>query len=186
MRFGDRIIQRWRVGKAISWIPDQARLLDIGCDDGFLFRELGGRLGFGVGVDPGAAPTQHANYQIVRGLFPDQPSDREPFNVVVALAVLEHVPRDEQAIFVESIGKILMSRGVVVLTVPSPLVDRLLHLLSALRITDGMAAHEHWGFKPRHVKPLFVQCGFETIVHRRFQLGLNNLFVFRKIPDTAP
>ena len=44
-----------------------------------------------------------------------------------------------------------------------------------------MALEEHHGFTPSEVKPLFESAGFRLAIHKKFQLGLNNLFVFTKI-----
>jgi hypothetical protein len=48
-----------------------------------------------------------------------------------------------------------------------------------LRVLAGMDAHHHHGFVPDDVPVIFG--GELTLLHRsRFQLGLNNLFVFRR------
>ncbi len=43
-----------------------------------------------------------------------------------------------------------------------------------------MALEEHHGFDPGKVIPLFESVGFRLAVHKTFQLGLNNVFVFTK------
>ena len=42
-----------------------------------------------------------------------------------------------------------------------------------------MEAHEHYGFDPRSVPEIFGSGRLRLERHRRFQLGLNHLFVFR-------
>jgi hypothetical protein len=64
--------------------------------------------------------------------------------------------------------------------VPSSRVDDLLKVLKAVRVVDGMADHQHYGFNPLHAIAAFEGAGFKLERHSRFQLGLNNLFVFRK------
>jgi hypothetical protein len=65
-----------------------------------------------------------------------------------------------------------------VITVPSPAVDSILHVLIKLRLMRGTAVHEHHGFEPASVAPAFLRAGYLPVVSRRFQLGLNNLFAF--------
>jgi hypothetical protein len=67
-----------------------------------------------------------------------------------------------------------------VLTVPSRRVDDVLRVLQAVHLVDGMAVEQHWGFDPAQTVPLFTSAGLVLESHGRFQLGLNNLFVFRK------
>jgi hypothetical protein len=71
-----------------------------------------------------------------------------------------------------------------VITVPSPLVDPILDVLRALRVLDGMETEQHYGFKPSETKRLFGDAGFVLEKHEKFELGLNELFVFRR-PDVA-
>ena len=72
--------------------------------------------------------------------------------------------------------------GRIVITVPSPRVDDILHLLIRLHLIAGMSAHEHYGFKPAHTLGVFAAPRFRVLKKARFQLGLNNLFVFEKAP----
>jgi len=75
---------------------------------------------------------------------------------------------------------VLRDGGRLVMTVPSSRVDDLLRVLKAIRFVDGMADHQHYGFEPGHVPATFKSAGFALERHSTFQLGLNNLFVFRK------
>ena len=66
------------------------------------------------------------------------------------------------------------------LTVPSPAVDRILDVLCALRVLDGMEAEEHYGFDPSATTGLLESAGLQLRSAHRFQLGLNQLFVFTR------
>jgi hypothetical protein len=64
-------------------------------------------------------------------------------------------------------------------------VDHILAALCGLRLADGMSLEQHDGFDPRTTPEFFVPSGFVLEYRRRFQLGLNHLFVFRKPMATS-
>ena len=97
--------------------------------------------------------------------------------------MLEHVPIDQLPEFVDGISNRLAPGGLALLTVPSPAVDRILAILKALRLIEGMSLDQHHRFEVQRVEELFASPRFKLLKRARFQLGLNNLFVFRKTGD---
>lgn len=179
----DRFIQKLRISKAAKYIPANSRLLDIGCADGAIFQQLSNKIREGVGIDPGiSAGSKGSNFQLVRGSFPeDMPLSKFNFDVVTLLAVLEHIPMEEQLLLAENIFRYLESGGLLIISVPlSPHVDKILDILKFMHIIDGMALEEHFGFDVRTVSDTFTKCGFELVKYEHFQFGLNNLYVFKK------
>jgi len=69
----------------------------------------------------------------------------------------------------------------VIITVPSPLVDYINHTIRFFGLMDAYSLEQHYGFKPKHTQGIFEKAGFEKVLHKRFELGLNNIFVFRKV-----
>ncbi len=182
----DRLLQDWRIGRAIRFVPLGSRVLDVGCHDGALFRRLGPGLREGIGLDPAlAGPLDGDRYRLLPGSFPlDAPDEPESFDAITMLAVLEHVPSDQQPVVAGTAHRLLKPGGRLILTVPSPRVDAILDVLMRLRLLDGMEADQHYGFEPDDVKPLMVAAGLTLIEHATFQLGLNHLFVFERAPRT--
>lgn len=175
----DRLLQRWRNRMAAAEIAAGSRVLDVGCSDGALFRELSVPVREGVGLDPLADPGRSGGpLRYVPGRFPDQATPGGPFDAIAFVATLEHFSLPELPEVVNQCKKRLASGGRVVATVPSPLVDRILAVLRALRLLDGMCLEEHRGIAPAEIARAFEGAGFRVAVHRRFQLGLNHLFVF--------
>ena len=171
----DRLLQEWRIAKALPHIPAGARVLDVGTHHGELLFRIGG----GVGIDP-VAPDVHGDVTLLRGTFPDDRitklANERAFDVVTMLAVFEHV-RDPRAC-AKQIASILSPAGRFVLTVPDAKVDRILDVLLRLRLVDGMSAgEEHHGFDVREIPRILDDAGFDVVTHARFQLGLNNLYV---------
>ncbi|MEQ1904614.1 MAG: class I SAM-dependent methyltransferase [Pirellulaceae bacterium] len=181
MKIGDRILQRWRIAKAAPWIKRNGRLLDVGCADGAIFKQLSDRISGGVGIDPDVAkPEQCAGGLLVPGFFPENLPDAQTYDAITMLAVLEHIPQAAQAKLAADCFQYLNPGGRLIITVPSPFVDHILSILKTLRIVDGMSLEEHYGFKPADTRPIFETAKLRLIAHRRFQLGLNHLFVFEK------
>ena len=67
-----------------------------------------------------------------------------------------------------------------IITVPSPLVDYIIHFLKLIKVVDGMSEEQHYGLLPKETIPVFEKAGFRLVVKRKFEFGLNNVFVFEK------
>jgi SAM-dependent methyltransferase len=181
MRRLDRVLQRWRIHQATRHIANDARVLDIGCADGALLRALGDRIRVGAGVDPDAVEGPVGpRSRLFRGMFPAALPDSQSYDVICLLAVLEHVAEQEQRTLAADCANRLAPGGRVIATVPSPAVDHILNLLRALRLIDGMSLEQHYGFDPAQLPDRFAAAGLRLLSHRRFQFGLNHLFVFER------
>jgi ubiquinone/menaquinone biosynthesis C-methylase UbiE len=179
MRFLDRILQNWRARVARRWIPQGASVLDIGCHQGEFLRSLGDTIGPSVGLDPLAAPENCPGHRLVPTAFAEPLNLPDAsFDAVVMLATLEHI-RDKAPLGRECF-RLLRPNGRIIITVPSPRVDQIIALLCRLHLADGMSLEEHHGFDPATTPQIFMQHGFVLEYWRRFQLGLNYLFVLRK------
>ncbi|HVR88235.1 MAG TPA: class I SAM-dependent methyltransferase [Candidatus Limnocylindria bacterium] len=185
MKLLDRALQRRRIAVAASWIPRESRVLDVGCADGALFELLRDRVAGGVGIDPQATPAAaRGGVRLLRGMFPaDAPDER--FDAITMLAVLEHLPASSHAATGEAAARLLRPGGRLVITVPEPAVDRIVDVLTRFGLADGMSLAEHHGFQTQDTPGIFEPHGFRLLTHRRFQLGLNNLFVFERRGDVA-
>jgi SAM-dependent methyltransferase len=184
MRSIDRLLQNWRARMARPWVPRGAKVLDIGCHQGEFLRSLGDHIGPSVGFDPLTTPVDNERYRLVANVFTaPAPFDDASFDAVVMLATLEHV-RDKDSLGREC-HRLLRSGGRLIITVPSGFVDTIIHTLCALRLADGMSLEEHHGYDPRTTPEVFGRLGFVLEYRRRFQLGLNHLFVLRK-PALSP
>jgi len=181
MRPLDRILQRWRVAKVRPYIPAGARVLDVGCADGVLFRLLHGHIGGGVGIDPRLERSVETGpVRLVPGRFPEALPEVGRFDVITMLAALEHVPEAELAVVAACCADALKPGGRLLVTVPSRRADPILRALQGLGLIEGMSLDEHRGFDPRRTPAIFGVAGLGLIRAERFQWGFNNLFVFEK------
>jgi len=175
----DRFIRYCRIKKVRPYVHPQDRILDIGTNDGHLFRCL--EFFEGTGIDPdlravGKIPKVH----LIKGFFPENLPEDEKFDVIVVMAVIEHIPPIKQAFFALQCFNSLHTGGSLIVTVPSPFADYILHCLCFLHLIHGMNLNEHYRFDQRKTRKLFCDVGFTLFLHKRFQFGLNNLFVFKK------
>lgn len=187
MKAVDRILQRWRLVKVRPYLPRGARVLDLGCADGALYKHYRSQVSEVVGIDPLlTASTTDGGCRFIAGRFPDAVPEDGQFDAITMLAVLEHVPLDEQAQWAAACARFLKPGGHLVITVPSQVVDQILSVLKFLRLIDGMSLEEHYGFDPKMVPALFGSPSLRLVEATTFQLGCNNLFVFRAEPSASP
>ena len=179
MKAVDRFLQSWREGKVRAWLKPGARVLDIGCHQGEFLEKLGAAIGPSAGLDPLATARETPRYRIVAKPFaePMDFPDRS-FDAIILLATLEHI-RDKAPLAREA-RRLLATGGRLIMTVPSPRVDDIVHTLVRLGLADGMSLEEHHGFKPEDTRAIFEAAGLQLETHETFQLGLNHLFVFRQ------
>ncbi len=182
MKAIDRYLQSVRIKKAKKFINKNDTVLDIGSVDGVMFEAWEGYIGKGIGVDPTLQETIiKPNYVLYPGYFPDACPKGETFDAITLLAVLEHIPTNEQENLAMNCHAFLKNKGKLIITVPSPQVDLILEVLTKLKLIDGMSLEEHYGFEPKHTPIIFSEPRFKLIHQSHFQFGLNNLFVFEKI-----
>jgi 2-polyprenyl-3-methyl-5-hydroxy-6-metoxy-1,4-benzoquinol methylase len=177
----DLYLRDQRFLKAKPFIRQGDTVLDIGCEDGALFESLRGTIKHGVGIDPVLPQKQETDlYTLLPGMFPEALPEGSKYDVITMLAVLEHIPPQEQARLAQLCSDHLNAAGRVIITVPSPRVDQILHVLQALRLVEAETLHEHYGFDVEQTPSIFAS-GFRMLHKRKFQLGLNNLFVFERL-----
>jgi len=183
---GEKPLDRWlrerRIAQVKRFIPAGAALLDIGSGDGKFVRGMAGHVRLAIGIEPSlTACSTGDGYQLIAGRFPEALPAGQTFDAITMLAVLEHLPPQVQSTLASSFAAALNPGGRVIITVPSPRVDDILHVLLRLRLIAGIAVHEHYGFQPADTPGVFPGPTYRLLRRSTFQLGLNNLFVFEKV-----
>jgi SAM-dependent methyltransferase len=179
MKLVDRWLQSWRERKVRTWLRPGDRVLDIGCHQGEFLERLGAFIGPSAGLDPLATPRETSRYRLHAVPFAEPTGFPDgSFDAIILLATLEHI-RDKAPLAREA-RRLLSPGGRLIMTVPSPRVDDIVHTLVRLKLADGMSLEEHHGFNPADTPTLFGSAGLELAHYESFQLGLNHLYVFRQ------
>jgi SAM-dependent methyltransferase len=162
----------------------RGRVLDLGCGYGRLAERLPADQPYvGVDVLPDAIRysrqrfPQHRFYECDLGNAP-LPSDEEPFDTVVMMAVLEHLRSPANAL--RDVRPHLAADGYLVLTSPSPLGDWVHRVGSRLNLFYPEHVVQHVRIYDRRAMcDLLADSGFDIVTFRHFELGINQLAVCR-------
>jgi 2-polyprenyl-3-methyl-5-hydroxy-6-metoxy-1,4-benzoquinol methylase len=169
----------------MRYVPkDISNVLDIGCDDGYLLNQISNAVARKIGIDPRLSENKAVNgAKIFKGYFPRDMcvlNDSKPYDVIFAVAVFEHFSTTDLVDSSKIMPSLLIPKGRLIITVPHPMVDRILEILIFLRFIKGQVTNEHHGFDPKDIVNYFGRT-LKLIEHKRFQLGMNNVFVFERL-----
>lgn len=178
----DRFIARMRFRAAYPHIRNHSRVCDLGCGLEAAFLEYAAdRIAFGAGVDDQLDENAGGRWQRVRADLRSPLSfPAGQFDHVVMLAVLEHLTEPEPVL--REALRVLAPGGSLIMTWPASAVDPILAVLRKMRlISDEMESEEHQKRIPvEALQEMLEKIGFQKFLHKRFELGLNNLLVATK------
>ena len=175
----DRLLEFLRFTKAKKHIPKGTHLLDIGAGDGTFLRFISEHIRTGVGIDPLITTSLiFTDYQLLPGAFPYDFSTNDRFDVITLLAVIEHIPENEMILVENACWDYLHTGGRVIITVPHPIVDKILEVLKKFRLINGLALEEHYGFDPKTLTDIFSR--WTLLKKERWEFGCNYLFICKR------
>lgn len=174
-----------RLAAALPHVPPGARVLDLGCG----LTDLPSRLPSYVGCDrsPEILLVQRARFpsavffewDFAESDAPVGLAAQGPFDVVLLLAVLEHVAKPHR--LVARAVSLLGPGGRLVVTTPHPLGRLPLETGAALGLLSPHARDEHETLLGRAaLEDAGRSAGVSLVLYRRFLLGLNQLAVFSR------
>ncbi len=165
----------------------EGRVLDYGCGNGELARYVEPSRYLGLDADPAsveAARARHPRHRFVAVSGGEQAAGAGRFDVVVGLAVIEHLADPEA--WLRQLRSCLAPGGRIVLTTPHPALRRAHEFGAWLGLFSRDAAEEHNVLIGRRLmRRLASAAGFEIAELRRFLLGCNQLFILRAV-DPGP
>ena len=177
----DYILQNQRIKQAKKHLTGNT-ILDIGCHHGELFQDvLKTKKITGDGIDDVIKlPVVTPNYTLYPGYFPDDFPVQKKYDNVTLLAVLEHIPIEQIQKYPSILDSYLNEKGRVIVTVPTKYVDYILNVLLFFKLINGMDLEHHQDFDRSALIKIFTNANYKLIVNKRFELGLNILYVFEK------
>lgn len=155
----------------------KGRVLDFGCGVGELTQFIPSQEYCGVDRDRESlaeAKRLHPEYTFV----PDIPSCGKElqFDTIAMLAVIEHISGPETLLM--RLKAFLSPEGRIVLTTPHPLADGIHSMGARLGLFSRLANEEHdILLNTTQMTTVAAQAGLVLLTAKRFQLGLNQLFV---------
>lgn len=178
----DRFVARQRFRAALPYLKPQSRVCDVACGLNADFLDfVADRIASGTGLDDQVVENGDGRWRYIRtDITKPFPLEDSSFDHVVMLAALEHLPQPEPVL--RETFRVLAPGGSLIMTWPQPLADPILGVLHKMRVvSDEMESQEHQRRMPlpRLLKTL-REIGFADFVHRRFELGMNNLLVASK------
>ena len=175
----DRFVAWMRFRAAYPFVKQGARVCDLGCGlEAAFLNYAADRIASGVGLDDQVVESRQGRWKRVRAdLTSPLPFADGEFDHVVMLAVLEQLTEPEKVL--REVFRVIVPGGSLIMTWPSSMVDPILNVLHALRmVSDEMESDEHQKRIPvEALKQMLRGIGFQRFVHRRFELGLNNLMI---------
>ena len=174
----DRFVAWLRFRAALPHIRKGTRVCDLGCGlDARFLQWLGSRIRLGVGIDCQWSPSPNGVSVIFADITKGLPMRDAQFEHVVMLAVLEHLAEPDEVL--REAHRILVPGGSLIMTWPHPIVDVILDPLHRLGVvSEDMESEKHEDRIPlSRLQGMLKDIGFERFVHRRFEIGLNNLMV---------
>jgi len=176
------LLSRSRARKVLPYV--HGRVLDVGCGVGTIIEFLPRDTDY-VGVDSvrnvvekllSIYPRVSAH---VLDIQREVLSCREPFDAILAIALIEHLKRPLD--FLDLYLPLLAPGGKIVVTTPTRLGDRVHHMLQVVGITDpGVSDVHHHIYRLHELVDLLEGRGLEVVASRRFQMGMNQIAVGRK------
>ncbi len=179
----DRTLRLLRSRHFRPHIPHGAEVLDFGCGEANWFLHSNSNvIARGVGVDPslrrvGEIGTVTGYQGTLDEFVLSAPESR--FDVATMVAVIEHLSPDTALNVLGVLRGLLVPRGRLVLSTPTPSSRPILEFLAyRAKIISRAEIEDHKVYYDRPLLAgLLEQSGFKLESYKRFQFGLNSLAV---------
>ncbi|MDO8281344.1 MAG: class I SAM-dependent methyltransferase [Thermodesulfovibrionia bacterium] len=170
--FLERFLAKKRADMADNLIPDshrKGRILDIGCGSyplALLHIDFNEKFGLDKVVgekNPGYFQIKGINIKNLDLEMQESiPFDNDYFDVVIMLAVFEHIETDRLETILNEVYRILKPGGVYIMTTPAIWTDKLLRIMARLRLVSPVEIEEHkCAYSPSSVNEILQRTNFK-------------------------
>jgi len=178
----DKVLENWRANKVKKYIKRGDAVYDLGCGyEGAFLKKIREDLNEGTGLD---ISVSRDFYDKKIKLKEADLNRRLPLqdcsaDAVVSLAVIEHL--DDYRGYLKETHRILRNGGTLLVTTPDPKSEFILKILGKICLIDDKEINDHKRyFHPETLMSELKKIGFYSIIHKKFQCGLNNLLIAKK------
>ncbi len=177
----DKFIRYLRLRKILPCLGINNVVCDLGCGNGSILKFLSSKIKEGYGIDKNTPEFEEKNLHFIRGdIIQSLPFENEKFDVILLLAILEHL-ESPNSVFYEAY-RILKPGGRFILTTPAPRSQPLLEFLAfKLKIIsqEEIKEHKHY-YSKQELIDLLKKHNFKVLKLKPFCLELNTLVVAQK------
>ncbi len=150
-----------KAGLIVEWAGKGNRIIDLGCNDGGIANELKKRGNTVFGFDfPKVAVIARKKYKLdaaAADFSYSLPIQSSSADVIIASAVLEHVPDDK--LFLTECHRVLKPGGRVILVVPN-----IAYLKNRIKLLIGYKMFDHVNDTNTHIHSLYTLTGFRALL----------------------
>jgi ubiquinone/menaquinone biosynthesis C-methylase UbiE len=172
--FLGKFLMNWRIKAVLPFI--QGSNMDLGCGLNVLSKKYYKN---SVGVDV-------FDWGEVDFLVKDSlklPFVNSKFYTITIIAALNHIVNRQKVIF--ECNRVLKKNGRLIITMINPSVGQVWHKLRGTNDLDQKlrkaSKGEKYGLTSNEIIQILINSGFKLTKSKRFMLGLNNLYIFKKI-----
>jgi len=181
------LLANLRAGKANSFIKEKyrnGRILDIGCGTyPYFLTSTNFKQKYGIDPSVNLNLSKNKNTSLLKEKIGEKkiPFRDNFFDVVIMLAVFEHIDSGKINFVLSEIKRVLKKEGMLIITTPSPWSDKLLHLMGEVGLISSEEIHEHkTHYSMGEIVDILKESGFRqsNIKNGYFELGFNMWFKY--------
>ncbi len=168
-------LRRKRIDKARPFLA--GRILDVGCGTGALAAFVPPERYFGV--EPDDFSIELAQRSFPKHYFSKTLPDDQDYDVIVALAVIEHIP--DPVKWLSELVQKLVAGGIMVLTTPHPAMEWIHSMGAKIGIFSAHAHEQHETLlDARAMSEIADKADLQVTRYSKFLLGCNQLFILSR------